>query len=75
MNTCERQEKKNLLVPPPSPPPNGLKKASYTKNTQASALPLVVKSGTYTVETGEGGGREAEKAVCRSPPFRNQIVY
>lgn len=75
MNTCERQEKKNLLVPLPSPPPNGLKKASYTKNTQASALPLVVKSGTYTVETGEGGGREAEKAVCRSPPFRNQIVY
>lgn len=73
MNTCERQEK-NLLVPLP-PPPNGLKKASYTKNTQASALPLVVKSGTYTVETGEGGGREAEKAVCRSPPFRNQIVY
>lgn len=74
MNTCERQEKKNLLVSPPPFPP-WFEESQLHKNTQASALPLVVKSGTYTVETGEGGGREAEKAVCRSPPFRNQIVY
>lgn len=75
MNTCEREEKKNPLVPPFHFPP-WIEESQLHINTQASALPLVAKSGRYTVETDRRRGRrEAEKAVCRSPPFRNQIVY
>ena len=34
------------------------------------------ESGTDALESEKReGGREAEKAVCRSPPFHNQIVY
>lgn len=45
---------------------------SQWQRTQASSLPLVAKGGTHTHSRLRGkGGREAEKAACRSPPFRN----
>lgn len=57
VSTCEGEEKNNPSVPFF----HGLRTASYKKT--ASSLPLVVESGTYTVETerrkGGKGGREA----------------
>lgn len=37
--------------------------------------PPSVRNGNLKAGDRKEGGGEAEKAVCRSPPFRNQIIY
>lgn len=71
MSTCEGVEKKTPSVPFF----HRLRKASYKKNTSLIPPPSGGKWNIHTGDRKERGGREAEKAVCRSPPFRNQIVY
>ena len=49
---------------------------SYRKTVLSPVLPLVAGRGTAPMkERRKGGGGEHDRAVCRSPPFRNQSVY
>ena len=49
---------------------------SYRKTELSPVLPLVAGRGTAPMkERRKGGGGEHDRAVCRSPPFRNQSVY